>query len=142
MQNTESAKLGAQVVCRFLKNCDYYMLATVEGKQPRVRPFGTAVIFEDRLYIETLYRKRVAKQIKENPLVEICAMSRDGHAWIRVAGTLVEDQRIEPKEVMLEEYPFLKNEIAVTDPDLAVYYFRDAVAWISEEGKPDSELHF
>ena len=37
----------------FLKNAEVYYLATVEGDQPRVRPFGTVNIFEDKLYIQT-----------------------------------------------------------------------------------------
>ena len=40
-------------VCRFLDAAKTYYLATVEGDQPRVRPFGTALVYEDRLYIQT-----------------------------------------------------------------------------------------
>lgn len=58
---------------KFLKEAETYYLATVEGDQPRVRPFGTAHIFEGRLYIQTGKVKDVSKQIYANPKVEICA---------------------------------------------------------------------
>ena len=60
-------------VAKFLKEAEIYYLATVEGNQPRVRPFGTAHIFEDRLYIQTGKVKDVSKQIHANPKVEFCA---------------------------------------------------------------------
>ena len=75
-------------VAKFLKEADTYYLATVEGDQPRVRPFGTAHIFEGKLYIQTGKSKAVSKQIHANPKVEICAF-KDGE-WLRVAGELVE----------------------------------------------------
>lgn len=131
-----------QTVCQFLKDCDYYMLATAEGNQPRVRPFGTVNIFENKLYIETLHRKRTAQQLSLNNHVELCAMSKAGDAWIRVSGTLVNDPCLEPKKAMLDAYPFLQSEIALTDPDLAVYYFDHGVAWISREGQEDEEWRF
>ena len=71
-------------VCQFLKDAGTYYLATMDGDQPRVRPFGTAHIFEDKLYIQTGKGKAVAKQISANPKVEICAMKDD--EWIRVGG--------------------------------------------------------
>lgn len=37
----------------FLKECGVFYLATVEGDQPRVRPFGAINVFEDKLYIQT-----------------------------------------------------------------------------------------
>ena len=50
-------------VAQFLKEAETYYLATVEGDQPRVRPFGTAHIFEGKLYIQTGKVKDVSKQI-------------------------------------------------------------------------------
>ena len=89
----------------FLKQAGVYYLATVEGDQPRVRPFGTVNIFEGKLYIQTGKKKDVAKQIEADPKVEICAF-KDGK-WIRVAGELVEDDRIEAQKSMLDAYPEL-----------------------------------
>lgn len=84
-----------QRVCEFLKSAGTYFLATVEGDQPRVRPFGTAHVFEDRLYIQTGKAKPVSKQIIANPKVEISAF-KDGK-WLRISGELVEDDRVEAK---------------------------------------------
>ena len=91
----------------FLKNAETYYLATVEGDQPRVRPFGTIHIFEDKLYIQTGKVKDVSKQLHANPKAEICAF-KDGQ-WLRVAGELVEDDRLEAKQSMLDAYPMLQR---------------------------------
>ncbi|MCD8054555.1 MAG: pyridoxamine 5'-phosphate oxidase family protein [Lachnospiraceae bacterium] len=114
----------------FLKKAGTYYLATDENGQPRVRPFGTVHVFEDKLYIQTGKTKDVAKQIAANPNVEICAML--GDEWIRLCGTLVLDDRKEAQESMLDAYPHLRN-MYTTGPDgnTAVYYFKDGTATIS-----------
>ncbi|MCR5286472.1 MAG: pyridoxamine 5'-phosphate oxidase family protein [Saccharofermentans sp.] len=113
----------------FLKQAGVYYLATVEGDQPRVRPFGTVNIFEEKLYIQTGKKKDVAKQIEADPKVEICAF-KDGK-WIRVAGELVEDDRIEAQKSMLDAYPELAGMYKPGDGNTVVYYFKNAVATIS-----------
>ena len=115
-------------VVKFLKECGAYFLATVEGDQPRVRPFGTANIFEGKLYIQTSKTKDCSKQIQQNGKVEICAMNAEGNKWLRVAGTLVCDDRREPKADMLEHYPELRSMYSVEDPNTEVLYFKDATA--------------
>jgi uncharacterized pyridoxamine 5'-phosphate oxidase family protein len=119
---------GLQKVNDFLKEANTYYLATVENHQPRVRPFGTIHVFEDKLYIQTGKVKEVAKQLLANPKAEISAMS--GDKWIRVAGSLVEDDRIEAQESMLEDYPSLKAMYKPGDGNTMVLYFKDAVATI------------
>lgn len=125
----------------FLKEAGTYYLATVDGDQPRVRPFGTVNIFEDKLYIQTGKGKSVAKQIAANQKVEICAMK--GDEWIRVAATLVEDDRIEAQESMLNAYPNLRT-MYKTGPDgnTIVYYLKDAVATISSFSHAPIEIKF
>ena len=113
-------------VCDFLKECGAYYLATVEGDQPRVRPFGTALIFEDKLYIQTGKVKNVSKQMLANPKIEICAFS--GEKWVRIEASAVEDDRLEPKEAMLEGYPQLKQMYAADDDNTQVLYLKDATA--------------
>ena len=108
----------------FLKNAGTYYLATVEGDQPRVRPFGTVHIFEGRLYIQTGKVKPVSQQIHANPKVEICAF-QDGQ-WIRLSGELVEDDRYEAKASMLDAYPSLKRMYSAEDANTEVFYFRNA----------------
>lgn len=116
-------------VFQFLKNAETYYLATVEGDQPRVRPFGTVHIFEGKLYIQTGRVKDVSRQIMANGKVEICAM-KDGE-WIRVAGTLVEDDRTEARQSMLDAYPGLQNMYAADDGNTQVFYLENATATIS-----------
>lgn len=116
-------------IVKFLKEAEIYYLATVEGDQPRVRPFGTAHIFEGRLYIQTGKVKDVSKQLMANPKAEICAFK--GGEWIRIAGELIEDDRIEARQSMLDAYPSLKNMYAADDGNTQVLYFRNATATIS-----------
>ncbi|MBQ8891608.1 MAG: pyridoxamine 5'-phosphate oxidase family protein [Bacilli bacterium] len=116
-------------VQEFLKECGVYYLATVKGDQPRVRPFGTAEIFENHLYIETGKKKEVFKQIETNPKVEICGF-KDGK-WIRVSGKLVLDDRVEAKKNMLDKNPELRNMYSEFDDNTAVLYFESGKAVIS-----------
>ena len=113
----------------FLKNCQTYYLATVEGDQPRVRPFGTIDLFDGKLYIQTGKVKDVSKQMAINPKVEICGMA-DGK-WIRIAATAVSDDRLEAKEHMLDAYPSLKEMYTAADENTQVLYLKDATATIS-----------
>jgi uncharacterized pyridoxamine 5'-phosphate oxidase family protein len=123
-------------VYEFLKECNTYYLATVEGDQPRVRPFGTVDIFEGKLYIQTGKSKDVSKQIQANPKVEICAFG-DGK-WLRVAGTLVRDDRVEAKKHMLDNYPSLQARYSAEDDNTEVLYFKDATATFSSfAGEPE-----
>ena len=116
-------------VYEFLKSCGTYYIATMDGDQPRVRPFGTVDIFEDKLYIQTGKVKKFAKQININPKVEICGMSGDN--WIRVEAVAVEDDRTEAKQHMLDAYPELKAFYAADDGNTEVLYLKDATATIS-----------
>lgn len=115
-------------VKEFIKNCGAYFLATVEGDQPRVRPFGTVDIFEGKLYIQTGKCKNVSKQIQSNGKVEICAMDKSGAKWVRLSGTLARDDRREPKVHMLENYPELKSMYSPDDDNTEVLFFKDAEA--------------
>ena len=116
-------------VVKFLKEVETYYLATVEGDQPRVRPFGTAHVFEGKLYIQTGKVKDVSKQIHANPKVEICAF-KNGE-WLRVAGELVEDDRREARQSMLDAYPSLQNMYSADDGNTEVFYFKNATATFS-----------
>ena len=116
-------------VYEFLKKCSVYYLATVEGDQPRVRPFGTIDLFEDKLYIQTGKVKDVSKQMQVNPKVEISAF--DGATWIRIAATVVRDENIKAKEHMLDNYPNLKAMYSAEDDNTEVLYLKDATATFS-----------
>lgn len=116
-------------VLQFLKEAGTYYLATVEGDQPRVRPFGTINVFEGKLYIQTGKKKDVAKQLAANPKAEVCAF-KDG-VWLRVAGKLVADDRVEARKSMLDAYPHLRRMYDENDGNTLVLYFEDATATFS-----------
>lgn len=121
-------------VYEFLKECKTYYLATVDGTTPRVRPFGTIDLFEDKLYIQTGKSKDVYKQITVNPMVEICAF-KDGK-WIRVTGKLIEDNRVEAKRHMLDNYPELRGMYNEADDNTVVLYFESFKATIYSFTEP------
>ena len=120
---------NAERVCRFLDEAQTYYLATAEGDQPRVRPFGTALVFEGKLYIQTGKAKAVSRQLAANPMAVICAFHNG--QWLRVAGELVNDDRREPKAAMLEKMPALKAMYSADDGNTQVLYFKDASATFS-----------
>ena len=113
-----------QAAYEFLKKAGTYYLATVDGDQPRVRPFGTVDIFEGKLYIQTGKVKAVSKQLHANPRAEICAFTEG--KWIRIAGDLISDARREPKVHMLDAYPSLKAMYSADDDNTEVFYFQNA----------------
>lgn len=116
-------------ICQFLKDAGVYYLATAEGDQPRVRPFGTAHIFEGRLYIQTGRRKPVSHQLAANPKAELCAF-KDG-VWLRLAGELAEDERYEARKSMLDAYPDLRAMYDENDGNTQVLYFTCGTATFS-----------
>ncbi len=124
-------------VLQFLKDAEVYYLATVEGDQPRVRPFGTAHLFEGRLYIQTGRAKPVARQLMANPKAELCAFK--GGVWLRIACQLVEDDRTEARKAMLDAYPHLRAMYDEDDGNTQVYALHNAVATFSSfAGAPET----
>lgn len=116
-------------VCQFLNEAKTYYLATVEGDQPRVRPFGTAIIYNGKLYIQTGKVKAVSKQLAANPKAEICAFHNG--TWLRVAGELINDDDRDAKVAMLEKNPGLKRMYSADDDNTQVLYFKNATATFS-----------
>jgi uncharacterized pyridoxamine 5'-phosphate oxidase family protein len=116
-------------VLQFLKDAGTYYLATVEGDQPRVRPFGTINLFEGKLYIQTGKSKNVSKQIHANPKTELCAF-KDG-VWVRIACELVEDDSREARVSMLDAYPQLRGMYSEDDGNTEVFYLKNAAATFS-----------
>ena len=127
-------------VYEFLKNCGTYYLATVDGDQPRVRPFGTVDIFEGKLYIQNGKVKDVSKQLQKNPKAEICAFANG--TWVRVAGELIRDDRIEAKQHMLDAYPALQGMYKADDDNTEVLYFRNAAATFASFGGAPKTVTF
>lgn len=118
-------------VCEFLDKTKTYYLATADGDQPRVRPFGTALVYDGKLYIQTGKVKPVSKQLAANPKAEICAFDGETGTWLRVSGELINDDSREVKVAMLEKHPELKFMYSADDDNTQVLYFKDATATFS-----------
>ena len=131
---------GLLKVHDFIKACGHYFLATDDGGQPRVRPFGTVNIFDGKLYIQTGHVKPVARQIEANGKVELCAFN--GQEWLRLNGILAEDPRVEAKKAMLAAYPELRGMYDENDGNTAVYYFTGAKADFCSFTKPQETIEF
>ncbi len=129
-----------QEVYDFIKKCGTYYLATVDGDQARVRPFGTVNIFDGKLYIQTGLKKDCAKQMIANPKVELCCFAEG--TWLRLAGTAVLDERIEAKKSMLDSYPNLRSMYDENDDNTAVFYFKDATATFASFGGAPKVVKF
>ena len=140
MPEEKRGGMTMQEVFDFLKEVGVYYLATVDGDQPRVRPFGTVDLFEGKIYIQTGKVKDVSKQLQKNPKAEVCAFAEG--RWLRVAGKLIRDDRREAKEHMLEAYPHLKGMYSADDDNTEVLYFQDATATFSSFGAPSRTIQF
>ena len=127
-------------VLDFLKTAEVYYLATVEGDQPRVRPFGTINEFEGKLYIQTGKVKPTSHQLAANPKAEICAFT--GGAWVRVACELIEDDRFEAKKSMLDAYPNLRHMYDENDGNTQVFYLQNVTATFAAFGKAPEIVKF
>lgn len=117
---------------KFIKDAGgTYFLASAEvNGQAHVRPFGTAEIFEGKLYIQTGKIKNVYKQLAANPKAEICCYNATTGEWLRICGNLIPDERIEAKADMLEKNPSLKSMYKADDDNTIVFYFENATATI------------
>ena len=125
----EDNSKGIEKVYHFLNDAQTYYLATVDGTKPRVRPFGTILLYDGKLYIQTGKVKDVSRQISANPFVEICAFMNG--SWIRIAAELVDDDNHDAKVAMLEKMPSLKQMYSADDDNTQVFYLKNATATIS-----------
>ena len=125
-------------VVAFLDEAQTYYLATVDGDQPKVRPFGTALAYNDKLYIQTGRVKAVSKQLANNPKAEICAF-KDGK-WIRITGELAEDETREVKTLMLEKMPVLRHMYNEDDGNMQMLYFKNAKVVFASFGSAPEEF--
>ena len=113
----------------FLDEAKTYYLATTDGDQPRVRPFGTALLYDGKLYIQTGKVKEVSKQLAINPKAEICAFNKG--TWVRISGELVNDDNRDVMVAMLEKMPELKSMYSPDDGNMQVLYFKNGSAVFS-----------
>ena len=127
-------------IYEFMKKCGTYYLATMDGDQPRVRPFGTVDLFENKLYIQTGKVKDVSKQMKANPKVEISGMAEG--RWLRLSAEAVLDPRVEAQEHMLAAYPSLQAMYKPGDGNTEVFYLKNVQARICSFTEPPKNFEF
>lgn len=140
--NSDKVKMeNAKGVRIYLKECGVFYLATTEGPLPRVRPFGIVEEINKKVYIITAKRKNVYRQMMANNNIQICALHPNGD-WIRITGTIVNDDNIEVKKEIINRNPDFKNIYSPTDPDTAVLYIKDGEARIITEDAPDKVFKF
>ena len=139
--NTKTGAEGIEKVYNYLNDSGTYYLATVDGNKPQVRPFGTILLDDGKLYIQTGKGKRVVQQLSANPNAQICACKNDG-TWIRVSAELVPDNRREIKEKMLEKMPVLKNMYSAEDDSMQMYWLKDGEACICSFAAAPETIQF
>ncbi|MBR5430476.1 MAG: pyridoxamine 5'-phosphate oxidase family protein [Firmicutes bacterium] len=129
---------GTDRILDFIKKCGVFFLATVDGDQARVRPFGAIDRFEGRLYLQTGRIKNVFRQLEAGNRIELCCLSPDGTSWLRLAAAAVRDDRVEARQHMLDANPVLKSMYAADDGNCEVFYLTDGEAVFSSfNGSPE-----
>lgn len=111
-----------------LKKVKIFYVATIDNDQPRVRPFSSVSEFEGNAYLCTGKQKEIYKQISKNPKVELSGMY-DGGSWLRVSATLVEDDRIEAQEAVLNDPTGPSQLYTAGDNKFVVYRLTDVKAF-------------
>jgi uncharacterized pyridoxamine 5'-phosphate oxidase family protein len=86
--------------------------------------------------------KDVFKQMAANGKFEICALKPSGSEWMRVSGTLVNDETLSVKETFLERNPSLKAMYKADDDNMAVLYITNGVARFCSFAAPERKVAF
>lgn len=142
MVGNAQIKSNVQEIRDYLHECGTFYIATVDGDQPRVRPFGVAEVYNGKLYIQTGKKKDVFKQMMANPKFEITAVKPSGSEWIRISGKLVNDDSRDAKAYVLDQNPSLKGMYSADDDNTAVLYITDGVAKFCSFTEPAKEIKF
>jgi uncharacterized pyridoxamine 5'-phosphate oxidase family protein len=127
---------GAQMsnvdrVVKFLQDSKVFYIATTDGNQPRVRPFGVALNLDGKVSLCTGSFKNVYKQIIKNPKVEISGMTSDGK-WIRLSGELFDNSSDANKKVFWDFMPNLKKHYEGKEKEFSVLSFKNGIATIED----------
>ena len=138
----EMKEANMQEVQAYLKECGAFFIATADGDQPHVHPFGVSEIIDGRLYIMTGKVKDVYKQMAKNGKFEICALKKSGSEWMRLSGTLVNDETLSVKEEFLNRNEGLKSMYKADDENMAVLYISNATARFCSFSAPERKVNF
>ena len=140
--NEQLMQENMKEVQAYLKECGAFFIATADGDQPHVRPFGVSEIIDGRLYIMTGKVKDVYKQIAKNGKFEICALKPSGSEWMRLSGTLVNDETLAVKGEFLNRNEGLKSMYKADDDNMAVLQIANATARFCSFSAPERKVNF
>lgn len=130
-----------QEIKDYLAECKVFYLATVDGDNARVRPFGVSEIYNGRLYLMSGKSKDVFKQLVKNPNFELSATKANGAEWIRVSGKLVNDDDVVMKQYLLDQNPELK-QLYQADDNMAAMYITEGEARFFSFNEPERRVKF
>ncbi|MCR5131669.1 MAG: pyridoxamine 5'-phosphate oxidase family protein [Prevotella sp.] len=128
-----------KTVYDFLEKAGTFYLATVEGDQPRVRPYGAMLFFEDKIYIMAFGKTNATRQIADNSKAEICAFKGQ---TLRIECRLVEDNRPEVGKALVDKMPVLKSALGENGENGVMYYLKDATATFFKMMEPVETVKF
>ncbi|GHV46147.1 pyridoxamine 5'-phosphate oxidase [Clostridia bacterium] len=117
-----SAEKEIQGVYDFLKSNGTFYLATIDGDQARVRPFGAQAIVGGKLYFVTNNQKAVYAQLKANPKFEVSTTNAETFDWLRFTGEAVFDDSVDVKRDILAQNERLNGMYSAEDEKFAVFY--------------------
>ena len=126
-------------VFEFLQNAGTFYLATVEGDQPRVRPYGAMMLYEGKIYVMAFGETNATRQIASNPKAEICAFKGQ---TLRIQCKLLEDNRPETQKALIEKMPVLKPALGENGEHGVMYYLADATATFFKMMEPVETVTF
>jgi len=116
---------NVEKVYDFLQKAGVFYLATVEGGQPRVRPYGAMLLYEGKIYIMAFGKTNATRQIAANPKAELCAFKGQ---TLRIECELVEDPRQEVGKALVDKMPQLKGALGENGENGVMYYLKNAKA--------------
>lgn len=105
------------IVYKFLRECGYFYVLTVNGDFPAGRPFGAVMEYNGKLYISTNDGNKAHQQIRNNGNIQILAKKEGTREWIRITGIATESIDIKLKQKMLEECPILTKHFSTAESE-------------------------
>lgn len=131
-----------EIVAILEKNPIVY-IATVDGDQPRVRPFQFQLERDGKLWFVTANNKDVCAQLRKNPKIEFSTCLPD-MTTLRVRGSVTLDDSLAIKQWVMDNRPMIKGIYGSADnPIFAAFCLEHGQAVIFDfSGQPPREYSF
>lgn len=129
IENEDTEKNVAQIVCDWIDGAGIFVIATENGDQPKARPMRSHFVIGDKIYFGTGRFKDVFKQMQENPKVELVAIK--GGEFLRCYGTAVFEKTYDLAEKVLDKLPQARGIYTMEgDMKLEMFHLEDATVEI------------